>query len=197
MVCNGDISLMFRAAGPADQFLLQRWFCRKRHIIKNPKMFRFTTCSSMGTPFAHAELIWVLSLCKYSTNCPRPSETIYSYRKAWEPSVPNGVICIVNGNALLVCSIWLCTGALMGAWWTVSVLPSPHAALWRLSAGARLPLVAQSTTARLTTKPEQNPSNTGCGHSWEEKLVILLKYHTYFLLNRWNWVLWNVDLHSL
>lgn len=77
-------------------------------------MFPFTTCSNMGTLFAHPELIWVLSLCKYSTNCPRPSETIYSYHKAWEPSVPNGVICIVNGNALLVCSIWLCTGAVMG-----------------------------------------------------------------------------------
>lgn len=127
-------------------------------------MSPFTTCSNMGTPFTHPELIWVLSLCKCSTNCPRPSETIYSYHKAWEPSVPNGVICIVNGNALLVCSIWLCTGALMGAWWTVSVNPSPHAALWRFWAGPRLPLVAPSTTtARKKTKPRLNTANTGSG----------------------------------
>lgn len=127
-------------------------------LKKSPKCSLSQHAAVGVTPFAHAELIWVLSLCKYSTNCPRPSETIYSYHKAWEPSVPNGVICIVNGDALLVCSIWLCTGALMGARWTVSVLPCPHAAVWRPSAGPRLPLVAPSGAARSGTKPKTSRS---------------------------------------
>lgn len=112
--CNGDILLMLWLLAPLINSSCKGGSAGRGTSLKKPKTSPFTTCSNMGTPFAHPEIIWVLSLCKYSTNCPRQSETIYSYHKAWEPSVPNGVICIVNGNALLVCSIWLCTGALMG-----------------------------------------------------------------------------------
>ena len=159
MGCNGDILLMLGLLASLINSSCKGASAGRGTSLKKPKISPLTTCSNMGTPFAHHELIWVLSLCKYSTNCPRPSETIYSYHKAWEPSVPNGVICIVNGNALLVCSIWLCTGALMGAWWTVSV--SSHAAPRRLSEGPRLPLVAQSGTARQELVPKLCTSSTG------------------------------------
>lgn len=52
--------------------------------------------------------------------------------------MPNGVICIVNGNALLVCSIWLCTGALMGAVNRFSPgFEQDHGALWWLGSERR------------------------------------------------------------
>lgn len=167
MACNGDVLLMSGLLALLINSSCKGAFCRKRHIIKKkPKMSPFTTCSNTRTPFAHHELIWVLSLCKYSTNCPRPSETIYSYHKAWEPSVPNGVICIVNGNALLVCSIWLCTGALMGAWWTISVSRSSHAAPRWISEGPRLPLVAEIRRAR----PETDAKTVHLKHRLESRL---------------------------
>lgn len=159
MGCNGDILLMLELLALLINTSCKGGSAGKGTSLKKPKMSPFTTCSNMGTPFAHCELIWVLSLCKCGTNCSRPSETIYSYHKAREPSVPNGVICIVNGNALLVCSIWLCTGALMGAWWTVSVSPSSHAALRSLSEGPRLPLVAQSGRVRQNLMPKLCISN--------------------------------------
>lgn len=110
---------------------------------KRQKKVRTSSFSTHGiprTPFTHAELIWGLSLCKYSTNYSRASETIYSYHRLWEPSVANGVICIVNGNALLVCSIWFCTGATWGAMWGLWVGLSTA----RIhSTRPRLPLVDQ------------------------------------------------------
>ena len=60
--------------------------------------------------------------------------------------MPNGVICIVNGDALLVCSIWLCTGAIMGRF--VNSFSSRDA-LRRLPEGPRRPLVAQREPAGL------------------------------------------------
>lgn len=87
----------------------------------------------------------------------------------------NGVICIVNGNSLLVCSIWLCTGALMGGLAELSYrVQAPVQRRGGSSEGPRLPLVAHGGTARRGTCS----SSTGFSQGQERGRLSGLKQKT-------------------
>lgn len=116
LLTMGEVSLLCCPIGRSSPS--ERLGCCDKRVIKIAQNVPFYDKWHHGytihTPWIKLSCVIMQVHRECSTNCPRPTETILSHHKGREPIQSNGAICILNGNALLVCSIWLSTGALMG-----------------------------------------------------------------------------------